>query len=209
MIISERGAPAASRRVSGSPSAFTRFAYWLVGLAARPYGPAFEGLERIPASGRAIIACNHRHWMDTIVVALVVWRVRFPRFLGKEELFRNPAAAGLMRRLGIIRLDRRRGDVAALKQALAVLEGEGCLMVFPEGTRSRTGQPLKPKAGIGFLAYKTGALVVPVRVRDTELFPKPVTMRADVGEPLRYSGDGSRESCQGFAEEVMQRIYAL
>ena len=188
LIISERGAPAASRRVSGSPSAFTRFAYWLVGLAARPYGPAFEGLERIPASGRAIIACNHRHWMDTIVVALVVWRVRFPRFLGKEE---------------------RRGDVAALKQALAVLEGEGCLMVFPEGTRSRTGQPLKPKAGIGFLAYKTGALVVPVRVRDTELFPKPVTMRADVGEPLRYSGDGSRESCQGFAEEVMQRIYAL
>ena len=214
MITSERGAVAANSRGSSGvpepPTFVARLAYALVAAVVRPFwGPAFQGLERVPASGRVIIACNHRHWMDTMVMPLCVMRVRFPRLLGKEELFRNPAVGWLIRQLGVIRLDRRRGDVWALKQALGVLETEGCLIVFPEGTRSRTGAPLKPKPGVGFLAAKSGASVVPVRVRHTELFPKPVRMTVSFGEPLRYTGDGGRESCQAFAERVMETIYKL
>lgn len=204
-------APADGRRaVAQAPTLVNRAAHALIGLACAPvWGPEFEGLENIPRSGRVLIACNHLHWMDTLVVPLVVQRLRYPRFLGKEELFRTRPGAWLMRELGIIRLDRRRGDVSALKQAIEVLEDEGCLVLFPEGTRSRTGEPLKPKPGVGFLAQKTGAPVVPVRVRNTDRFPSPVRMRLTFGAPLRYGGDASRESCQAFADDVMSAILRL
>lgn len=156
-----------------------------------------------------LVACNHRHWMDTLLLPLAVQRVRYVRFLGKEELFRNPATGWLMKELGIIPLDRSKGDVAALKRALEVLQGGGCLGVFPEGTRSRTGKPLRPKPGIAFLAHRSGAPVVPARVRNTEKFPSLVRMPLKIGLPMRYEGDGSRESCQRFAEAVMEAIYRL
>ena len=155
------------------------------------------------------MACNHRHWIDGLVVPLGVQRVRYPRFLGKEELFRNQAVGWYLRELGVIRLDRRRGDVSALKRAIEVIEQEGCLLLSPEGTRSRTGEPLRPKPGIGFLAARTGAPVVPGRLRNTEKFPSPATFSLTFGPPLRYAGDGSRESCQAFADKVMERIFEL
>lgn len=192
------------------PSFVNRLSHILVGAACRPFwGPTYEGLENIPPTGRVIVACNHRHWMDTMIVPLCVQRVRYPRFLGKEELFRHPMAAWLMRELGIIRLDRRKGDVSALKQALEVLEAEGCLALFPEGTRSRTGEPGRAKAGIGFLAHKTGAPVIPGRLRNTEKFPSPADMRVKFGPAMKYEGDGSRDSCQAFADKVMKTIFEL
>ncbi|MBI4347039.1 MAG: 1-acyl-sn-glycerol-3-phosphate acyltransferase [Elusimicrobia bacterium] len=192
------------------PTWVNRLAHALVALACKPFwGPVAEGLENVPASGRVIVAFNHRHWMDTLIVPLSVQRVRYPRFLGKEELFRHPGAAWLLRELGVIRLDRRRGDVSALKQALDVLEAEGCLTLFPEGTRSRTGEPGRAKPGIGFLAHKSGAPVVPGRLWNTEKFPSPATMRLKFGPPMRYGGDGSRESCQAFADKVMETIFSM
>ncbi|MBI5203119.1 MAG: 1-acyl-sn-glycerol-3-phosphate acyltransferase [Elusimicrobia bacterium] len=192
------------------PTFVNRLSHFLVGVACKPFwGPSCEGLENVPPTGRVIVACNHRHWMDTLVVPLMVQQVRYPRFLGKEELFRHPVAAWLMRELGIIRLDRRKGDVSALKQAIEVLEAEGCLALFPEGTRSRTGVPGRAKPGIGFLAHHTGAKVVPGRLWNTEKFPVPAPMRLKLGKPMTYEGDGSRESCQAFADKVMEEIFAL
>lgn len=192
------------------PSFVNRLAHFLVRVTFRPFwGPSCEGLENVPPTGRLIVACNHRHWMDTLIMPLCVQRVRYPRFLGKEELFRHPAAAWLMRELGIIRLDRRKGDVSALKQAIEVLEAEGCLGLFPEGTRSKTGVPGRAKPGIGFLAHKTGAPVVPGRLWNTEKFPSPADVRLKLGPAMRYGGDGSRESCQAFADKVMETIFAL
>ena len=107
-------------------------------------------------------------------------------------------------------LNIRAMSAEAFQAAAASLLAEGISIVaFPEGTRSRTGVPLKPKAGIGFLAAKSGAPVLPVRVRHTELFPRPARMTVTFGEPLRYAGDGGRESCQAFAELVMETIYKL
>ncbi|MBI4423304.1 MAG: 1-acyl-sn-glycerol-3-phosphate acyltransferase [Elusimicrobia bacterium] len=197
-------------RVPSEQTAVCRLAHVLIGAACRPlWGPQAEGVEHLPPTGRVILAFNHRHWMDTLVVPLIVQKVRYPRFLGKEELFRNPALGWLMRQLGIIPLNRRRGDVAALRQATAVLEEEGCLALYPEGTRSRTGAPGRAKPGVAFLAQQTGAPVVPGRLFETDRFPEPVTMRLKFGPALRYSGDGGKESCQAFADKVLETILSL
>lgn len=185
-------------------------AHLVLGAASRPFwGPDVQGLEHIPATGPLLVACNHRHWMDTILLPLAVQRVRYVQFLGKEELFRNPALGWLMKELGVIPLDRGKGDVAALKKAMEVLQAGGCLGLFPEGTRSRTGKPLKPKPGIAFLAHRSGAPVVPARVWNTEKWPSLVRMPLRFGPPMRYEGDGSRESCRRFAEQLMDAIYKL
>lgn len=206
-----RVSPGADAAASAAgPTAFNRATHVAVRLVSRPFwGPDVEGLGRVPRRGRLLVACNHRHWTDTLLLPLVVQRVRYIQFLGKEELFRNPLSAWVMKELGVIPLDRRKGDVGALKAAMNVLESEGCLGLFPEGTRSRTGQPLKPKPGIAFLAHRSGASVLPARVRNTERFPSPVRMSIRFGDPMRYEGDGSRESCQLFAEKVMEAIYKL
>ena len=168
-----------------------------------------EGLDHVARSGRLIVAVNHRSWIDPPLAAIALYPRRYPRFLGKEELFRNPLAGWFLRRMGVIALDRSRADVSAVRAAVDVLEGEGCMVVFPEGTRSRTGTPGRPKPGVGFLARLSRAPVVPARVWNTERFPKPVALRIKFGPALRYEGGEERPQYQAFAERVMETIFSL
>lgn len=182
---------------------------WAVAAGLR--GMEFHGLENVPSRGRVIVACNHISVLDPPLAALALgmgWG-RYPRLLAKQELFSIPLFGALIRVCGSIPLDRGRGDVGAIRAALAILEGEGCLIVFPEGTRARGGRPLRPKAGVGLLARETGAPVVPARIRGTDSFFKkgPLTIR--FGAPLRYCGGDGRGECQIFAERVMGGIWKL
>lgn len=140
---------------------------------------------------------------------MVVYRVRCPRFLGKEELFRNPIAAWFLRTAGVVPLSRKRGDVGALRSAVDILKKEGCMVLFPEGTRSRTGSPSRPMPGIGFLAHHAGAPVVPARVWNTERFLSREPLRIRFGRSSRYEGPEDREAYQAFAERVMEAVFRL
>ena len=168
-----------------------------------------SGLEHLPPAGRLIVAANHCSWMDPVLVGLTVSRVRSPRFLAKEELFRNLLAAWLFRHCGVISLTRGRGDVSAMRSALEVLEAEGCMVLFPEGTRSRTGVPLRPKPGLGFLARRARVPVVPARVWNTERFPARMPLRIKFGPPLRFEGGDDSKSYQAFADRVMETVFRL
>ena len=168
-----------------------------------------EGEENIPLAGRVILAVNHRSWLDPPLVSLVAYRRRFPRFLGKAELFAVPGLGWFLRQIGVIPLDRSRGDIGAIRQAMAVLEAGGCMILFPEGTRSKTGEPGRPKAGVGLLARESGAPVVPARVRNTERLLSTEPLRIRFGAPLRYEGGSDRRACQEFAERVMEEIWRL
>lgn len=182
------------------------------GLAAATKGLRLEGLENLPAAGPVLVAVNHVSVIEGPLVGSVVGRVRRPSFLGKEELFRVPLLGWCLRNLDCIPLDRARGDVRALRSALAVLAGGGCLIVFPEGTRSRDGKPGKPKAGVGLLARQSGAAVVPVRARNTgSAFSGERPFRLTFGAPLRAPGDPAdpKEADRAFAEAVMAAIFAL
>ncbi len=171
------------------------------------WGLRFEGIEHIPASGPVIIACNHVSWLDGFLAVIASQRVRHTRFLAKEELFRIPGLGWWLRENGGQSLDRSRGDIAAIKWALSVLRKDGCLVMFPEGTRSRTGGLGRGKPGAGFLAYASGASVVPARMLNTDRFPavRPIGIR--FGPPMRFAGE--REQCQIFSDQVMEAISRL
>lgn len=173
------------------------------------WGLRARGLEHVPERGRVIVAVNHISLLDPPAAAATVFPRRYPLFVGKEELFRNPVTGWFLRATGTIPLDRARGDVGALRAALSVLEAEGCIVVFPEGTRSRTGEPGRPKPGVSFLAHQSGAPVVPVRVRNTERVPPRAPIELRFGRPMRYDGDGGKASYRTFAEAVMSEIFKL
>ncbi|TBR24830.1 1-acyl-sn-glycerol-3-phosphate acyltransferase [bacterium] len=199
---------------SGAPPFFRAACAVVRGFAGLTKGLSLEGLEHLPPSGPVIVAGNHVSLIEGPLVGYAVGRVRQPSFMIKEELFRFPPLGWTLRELGGIPLDRGgRGDVKALRRALNVLAGGGCMVVFPEGTRSKDGQPLKPKAGVGLLARQSGAPVVPVRARNTLSAlsgerPYRLTFGAPVPAPPKDPED-SRSADRAFAEAVMAAIFAL
>jgi len=186
------------------------FCHWIV---EKTYlwskGIQVRGLENVPQEGPIILAANHISLLDPPLVGVVVYRVRFPRFLAKEELFRVPLFGRLFRHLGAIPLNRGRGDLGAIRRATQVLKDQGCMILFPEGTRSKTGKPRPPKSGVGFLARETGALVVPTRVNNTETFFGPEPFEILFGEPMAFESGKQRGQDQLFAERVMGKILQL
>jgi 1-acyl-sn-glycerol-3-phosphate acyltransferase len=178
-------------------------------LIFRVRGREVSGLENLPETGAVIVAANHVSLVDPPFIGSTMELVRHTRYLAKGELFRLPVVGWVLRRWGVIPVDRARGDVGAVRRAVSVLRQEGCILVFPEGTRSRGGIPGRPKSGVSLLARESGARVVPARVWDTDRWLGPGKIRLRFGRPFRYDEDGSREGDRRFAERVMREILSL
>ncbi len=180
------------------------------------YKFAVQGLENIPSCGRLIVACNHRSYVDPPAVGVAVSRVRKVFILAKQELFKPAAAGWYLDKLGAIPLDRHRkgGDISAIRTALGVLEKEGCLLLFPEGTRLKSGAGGRVKPGIGLLSHKADAPVVPAVISGTENFPKSSGIAVSFGKARKFEkesleGRDTAAAYMDFAVRIMSDIANL
>lgn len=147
------------------------------------------GSEHIPSRGAAILASNHRSFLDPFVIGALTRRPVY--YMAKRELFENPLQARLLSALGAFPVERGAGDEQAMATARTLLERGECVAVFPEGTRIRRGPLSAPRRGVGRLALQTGAQVVPIAVIGTERVRlgrriRPCKVRVRCGRPLRY-----------------------
>lgn len=191
----------------------------LIKLIARIYFRTFydfkaEGLENIPKTGALIIAGNHLSNADPPAIGSFAGLVRDSRFVAKKELFSVPGLGWFFRRSGYIPVDRARtiGDFGALKEVVHALEQGQSVVMFPEGTRSKNGKPQKPKSGIGFLVYKTGAPVIPVKVEGTFGWPWVRKIRVKFGTVIHLEKNPELEpkaQYKQFANEVMEAINSI
>lgn len=191
----------------------------LIKLTARVYFRTcydfkVEGLDNIPKTGALIIAGNHLSNADPPAIGSFAGLVRDSRFVAKKELFSVPGLGWFFRRSGYIPVDRARtiGDFGALKEVVRALEQGQSVVMFPEGTRSKTGKPQKPKSGIGFLVYKTGAPVLPVKVEGTFGWPWVRKIRVKFGTVIHLKKDPALEpkaQYKQFANEVMEAINSI
>ncbi len=191
----------------------------LVKFIARVFFKTFydfkvEGLENIPKTGALIIAGNHLSNADPPAIGAFAGLVRDSRFMAKKELFAIPVLGWFFRRCGYISVDRKRaiGDFGALEEAIAALERGESVIMFPEGTRSKTGKPQKPKSGVGLLVYKTGAPVLPVKVQGTFGWPWVRHIRVKFGTPFTLQKDPALEhkaQYKQFANEIMEKINSI
>ncbi|QGH69250.1 1-acyl-sn-glycerol-3-phosphate acyltransferase [Pseudactinotalea sp. HY158] len=131
-------------------------------LARIVWNTTIIGAENIPATGRIIVAANHTGIIDGPVLHGAL--PRRSHFIIKEEAFSGFIGI-LMRGAGQIPVDRKSGR-AALTTALALLNEDRLVGVFPEGTRGR-GDVTDAKAGVAWLAVRAQAPVVPVAILGT------------------------------------------
>ena len=180
-------------------------------------------IQAIPREGPVIIASNHVSNADAVIIgAWLTPRLgRRIHWLGKREMFEWPVVGWMARNGGVVPVDRGGADAEAFRLAQKVLAAGHVLMVFPEGTRSPTGELQRPKDGLAMLALRTDATIVPIGVSNTDrVWPKgrPIpkvgghaTLR--VGEPFRLAEvlpEGLDRKAQKSAatELIMRRIAA-
>jgi 1-acyl-sn-glycerol-3-phosphate acyltransferase len=145
--------------------------------------------EHIPSRGAAILASNHRSFLDPFVIGALTHRPVY--YMAKRELFERPLQARLLSALGAFPVDRGAGDEQAMATARALLQRGECVAIFPEGTRVRRGPLGGPHRGVGRLALQTGAQVVPIALIGTDRVRRgwrirPCKVRVRCGRPLRY-----------------------
>lgn len=125
-----------------------------------------EGMENFPKTGPLLIVINHIG--DADAVAVVSQLSNPPDALGKIELYDLPILGKLMDWYGMIWLHRGRPDIRAIKSALDGLAENRIIIIAPEGRYSLTGALEEGSGGAAFLAYKSGAPVLPITVTGTE-----------------------------------------
>ncbi len=123
------------------------------------------GLDQIPREGAAIIAPNHKNFLDPFFIGLATERP--VRYMAKTELFRGPLR-WLFPRLGAFPVRRGEADAETLTTARTILHAGGVVVMFPEGTRVEEPDALgSPHHGAGRLAIETGAPIIPAAITGT------------------------------------------
>jgi len=123
------------------------------------YRVSYEGFENIPMEGGVIVAANHASMIDPPALG-----ARSPRelvYLAKKELFPIPVVRLLLRISHSIPIDRAGYSKRTLKQVVESLKEGWALVMFPEGTRTKTGEFGRPKKGVGMVAVMADVPIVP------------------------------------------------
>lgn len=171
-----------------------------------------EGAENIPQNGAAVLIANHRHAFDPIAMGLVTKRP--VHFLAKKELFSKKFSRWFLLKLLCIPIDRENMDRTAIRESVNVLEQGGFLGVFPEGTRSHTGELLPFKSGVSFIASQSACVIVPMAIENSErifsLFGPKV--RVKIGTPFPYealAGEKRRQTLERMTHKQEDAVRAL
>ena len=187
----------------------------------------WQGAEKLPKSGAAIVVCNHLSYLDPLTFTHFLYNNgRAPRYLGKESVFRIPIIGFIIKAAGQIPVHRESKDaVKGLEHAIAVLKAGHLLGVYPEGTLTRDENlwPMKAKTGVVRLALLTGVpiypcaswgpeRVIPPYGKKIKLFPR-TKVAVLMGDPVDLSPWKGREGDPSALEEatdhVMDRITQL
>ena len=167
--------------------------------------------ENVPASGPVILAPNHSSFMDHFFLGAAIRRK--VSFMAKSQLFRPPLQL-IYSHGGVFPVRRGFRDEEAFITAAAILDRGGCLAMYCEGGRSRSGRiGDRARPGIGRLALESGATIVPVaihgsaRVRNWKRLRFP-TVTVQYGEPFRYERveEATRDQQQAVADDILDAI---
>ena len=179
-----------------------------------------EGVEHIPLDGPAIIAPNHLSFCDSVFVPAALPRRAWA--IGKGEYLDDWKTKHLFPAMGMIPVDRSGGAAAkaALDTAAKVLDGGHLFLIYPEGTRSRSGDLHKGRTGAARLAARCNAPIIPVgHIGTVDIQPPdqfvmktrlPCTVR--FGEPMwveDFGDTGDPRVYRAMTDAVMYQISQL
>jgi len=125
-----------------------------------------HGRQNIPKEGGFILACNHLSYLDPIVLG-----VACPRdidYMARHDLFENKIFGRMISSVNAFPVKRDSADLSAIKEVIKRVGSGKVVGLFPQGGRKEIDSQDKPEAGIGFLAAKTNAPVIPAFISGTQ-----------------------------------------
>ena len=189
-----------------------------------------RGAERIPAEPPYILAANHSSHLDAPAVLAAIELARGPEaarrlhMLGaRDYFFDTPLKRWFFSTfLNVVPIEREETSLAGLRMVKRLLSSGESALIFPEGTRSRTGEIDAFKPGLGLLARELEVPIVPVHIGGTfpslpvgKVVPRPGKIVIAFGEPVTmdaYRGDGAPARDQVYrriAADVRETIVEL
>ena len=178
-----------------------------------------NGLENLPREQPYIIAANHSSHLDTLAVMTVLGaeskrlRVLAAKDYWFSTRFKSWFSGELLK---FVPFDRHANFLQGLRISQEVLKQNECLLIYPEGTRSVTGelQPFKP--GLGLLAYETGSPIIPTYINGTyhalpkgRSLPRKSRIQVTFGKPIVPSSGheiGERGGASGLEQETYRKL---
>ncbi|MEX2157815.1 MAG: lysophospholipid acyltransferase family protein [Dehalococcoidia bacterium] len=199
---------------------YRRFVLFVSRMLTTTYVRKYEfvGREHVPKDGPLIVASNHLNNADPPFLARALGRP--PIFMAKKEMVEMPVFGLAFRAWGVFPVRRGEPDRAALRAAEDVLRRGEVLLMFPEGTRSRTGSMNHAHPGTGLIALRTGAPILPMAITGSEgirwphCFLKPLSVRRvliTIGEPFTLPPVTriNTESARDATEQIMRHVARL
>lgn len=203
-----------SGRLSGSPN---RVLLLLAKVVLFPILRGFfrlrvTGKENIPRRGAFILASNHVSFLDPPLLGFASPRLQY--YFSQADQMRIPVVGQFIRAVGAVPLAGTGGQATSdIRRSVEVLKRGYPLVLFPEGTRSKTGRLMEAKPGIGFIVRRLGVLVVPVYIDGSYRAMPPgggflirherITVR--IGKPCRFTESSDTE----IAARIMDKIREL
>ena len=165
--------------------------------------------DAVPAEGGVILACNHMSFADPVLLGLSQRRRLY--FMAKAELFRNKFAGAVIHALGAFPVERGAGHGKALKTGEDILREGNAMTIFLEGTRTKTGELLRPRSGCALVAQQMQLPVVPCCITKRHfhhMFSKTIV---HFGAPLTpaqmgLTPEGGRRELKNATNMIMDEI---
>lgn len=190
--------------------------YFLRGVVPTAAHIKVRGLENVPKTGAFLLVSNHLSMADPPV--LIGYIPRHVHFFTKAEAFEHFPLKQILPPGEPVKVHRGRVDRQALRHAEELLKRGEVVGIFAEGHRARSGEAQEARAGVVFLAQRTGVPILPVAISGTErIFSKRFPwyrrrrIALTVGQPFRLDevGQVSKHNRDQIAQQVMGRVAAL
>jgi 1-acyl-sn-glycerol-3-phosphate acyltransferase len=176
-----------------------------------------EGREHEPAQGGVLAVCNHASAVDPPIAGTALRRPA--RYMAKDELFKVPVLGAWLTSIGAFGVRRGEADRQSIRTSIQILQQNGVLVMFPEGTRSADGRLREPEPGAAMIALRAGATVLPMAVVGSHIampkgakFPKRRPVVVKIGAPFpvpKVEGRLDRAVLDGYSRKMIDAIAAL
>lgn len=168
------------------------------------------GRENIPEKGPFILCSNHQSMADMFFIG---YRIkRWINWMSKEELYKNPLLALLLKSLGAFPVKRGKADVDSIKMAYKFLDKGHAIGIFPEGTRTDPkSKNRRISNGAALIALKKNVPILPVAIKGRgKLF---ANVKVKFGEPFKLADENASEfdsqTLKKHSKRIMDEIYAI
>ena len=183
-------------------------------VTTRYYELKVHGTRHIPPTGGVLVVSNHQSYLDPILLAV---QLRRPMsYMARATLFRNRFFGWLITNLNALPVRRGEGDVGAVREVIRRLQEGHMLALFPEGTRSITGELKSLEPGVALVVRKAGVTVVPAVIDGSfqawpkgSKLPHAYPIQVLYGPPLKVDGLRGNEIVPLIESTLRQMIADL